>query len=467
MSKRPLIAVLAVTALLVGACSSRGTTEGATSSTTPTTAAAADNASFGTLENLCGPGDATIDAAQNAGATDVINVGTATDKGFQVVPGLNIEMEDAAKAFIAWCNEQGGVKGLPLNLVELDAAYFNVPAMMEQACDEVFSMVGGGVVLDDQEFPRFNECGMIDIAGYSVTTTKAMSSGMVQPLPNPSNAKPTGWLRWAAENRPEDVKRTAVMYGGVASIETVAKQDIETMEKVGGYEIVATPVYNPAGESNWAPFAQQLKDANVTLLDFVGQPANLVNLLRAMDEIGYRPNTIIQQSNFYDEVLTEGAGGLADGILVRTFYTPFEDRNVNSAMERYLSNMEKYNPNGKIAGLGLQATSAYLLFVTAANKCAESNGGLLERECVLDAARTITEWDGGGIHAPSNPASNRPADCEMLLEIKDGKFTRLFPARGSSDDNSGGGGGWHCRDNNVVELTGDYGDVNAGVDPNR
>jgi hypothetical protein len=55
----------------------------------------------------------------------------------------------------------------------------------------------------------------------------------------------------------------------------------------------------------------------------------------------------------------------------------------------------------------------------------------------------------------------------MLLEIKDGKFTRLFPARGSSDDNSGGGGGWHCRDNNVVELTGDYGDVNAGVDPNR
>jgi hypothetical protein len=139
MSKRPLIAVLAVTALLVGACSSRGTTEGATSSTTPTTAAAADNASFGTLENLCGPGDATIDAAQNAGATDVINVGTATDKGFQVVPGLNIEMEDAAKAFIAWCNEQGGVKGLPLNLVELDAAYFNVPAMMEQACAAAWS----------------------------------------------------------------------------------------------------------------------------------------------------------------------------------------------------------------------------------------------------------------------------------------------------------------------------------------
>ncbi len=467
MSKRSVIAVLAVGALLIGACSSRGSSEGASSTTTPTTAATGDTASFGSLAAPCGPGDATINAEENAGATDAINVGTATDKGFSIVPGLNIEMEDAAKAFIAWCNEQGGVKGLPLKLVELDAAYFNVPAMMEQACDEVFSMVGGGVVLDDQEFPRFNECGMIDIAGYSVTTTKAMSSGMTQPLPNPSNAKPTGWLRWAAENRPEDVKRTAVMYGAVASIETVAKQDIETMEKVGGYEIVATPVYNPAGEANWAPFAQQLKDANVSLLDFVGQPANLVNLLRAMDEIGYRPNTIIQQSNFYDSVLTEGAGPLADGILVRTFYTPFSEGDLNPAMARYLDNMAKYNPNGKIAGLGLQTTSAYLLFVTAANKCAESNGGALNRECVLDAAKSITDWDGGGIHAPSNPASNRPPNCEMLLEIKDGQFTRLFPQRDSSDDNSGGGGGWHCRDNNVVELTGDYGDVNAGVDPNR
>ena len=464
MSKRHLLALSMVVVLFAGACTSRGTTDESAATTTTAASASPTSSSFGDLDDVCGPGDATIEADQNAGATDVVNVGTATDKGFQVVPGLNIEMEDAAKAFIAWCNEQGGIKGLPMNLVPLDGAYFNVPAVIEQACDEVFAMVGGGMVLDDGVFPRFNECGMIDIAGYTVTTAKASSSGMAQPLPNPPNLKPTGWLDWAKENRPDDIARTAVMYGNVSSIETVARQDIETMEKVGGFEVVVTPVYNPAGEANWAPFAQQLKDANVTLLDFVGQPANLVNLLRAMDEIGYRPNTIIQQANFYDAVLTSGAGALADGVLVRSFYTPFEEPNDSPAMAKYLENMAKYNPEGKIAGLGIQATSAYLLFVTAANKCLENNDNVLERECVLEAAKSITKWTGGGLHSASNPSANRPSNCEMLFEVRNGEFTRKFPERGSADDN---GGGWHCWDPGIAELTGDFGDTTAGVDPNR
>jgi hypothetical protein len=464
MNKRTVVAALALVALIAGACSSRADQDGATgeASTTTTAAAQATSADFGDLKAPCGPGDATIDPSQNGGPT--LKVGTPTDKGFEVVPGLNVEMEDAAKAFIAWCNEQGGVQGLPLELVELDAAYFNVPAVIEKACDEVFAMVGGGLVLDDQVFPRFNECGMIDIAGFTVTTAKAMSTGMAQPLPNPSNVKPVNWLQWAKENYPDEIQRTAVMYGNIGSIETVAKQNIALMDAIGGFEVVSTPVYSPAGESNWAPFAQQLKDANVGFLTFVGQPSNLVNLLRSMDEIGYRPGLILQEANFYDTVLTDGAGSLADGVVVRSFYTPFEEPEESAAMSKYLEIMEQYNPSGKIAGLGIQGLSAYLLFVTAANACLDSNDGVLERECVLDAALSITEWTGGGLHSPSNPASNEPSGCGLLFEVKDGEFTRLFPQRGSADDN---GQGWNCITPGIVEIEGDFGDVTAGVDPSR
>ena len=462
MNKRLIPVLLVVGALVLGACSSRSTSDETADTTTTAPEGTSVSADFGDLESPCGPGDATIDPSQNGGPT--LKVGTPTDKGFEIVPGLNVEMEDAAKAFIGWCNDQGGVQGLPLELVELDAAYFNVPALMETACDQVFAMVGGGLVLDDQVFPRFNECGMIDIAGFTVTSAKAMSSGMAQPLPNPSNLKPTNWLQWAKDNYPTEIERTAVMYGNIGSIETVALQDIATMDALGGFTVVSTPVYNPGGESNWAPFAQQLKDNNVTFLTFVGQPANLASLLRSMDEIGYRPPLIMQQANFYDEVLTDGAGSLADGVIVRSFYTPFEEPEDSPAMAKYLEVMETYNPSGKIAGLGIQSMSAYLMFVTASNLCLDSNDGVLERECVLDAALSIDKWTGGGLHAPSNPGANEPSNCGLLFEISDGKFTRLFPERGSADDN---GGGWNCLDPGLAAIEGDFGDTTAGVDPSR
>jgi hypothetical protein len=40
----------------------------------------------------------------------------------------------------------------------------------------------------------------------------------------------------------------------------------------------------------------------------------------------------------------------------------------------------------------------------------------------------------------------------------------VYPELGSADDN---GNGWHCSELGRAELTGDYGDVTAGVDPSR
>jgi ABC-type branched-subunit amino acid transport system substrate-binding protein len=463
MSRRPFVVATIAMVLLVGAGCTSPDDNGSGGGGGGGSASGPD---FGSLTAPCGEGDgtATVDAAQNGGGgTGTIKVGTPTDKGFEIQPGLNIEMEDAAKAFIGWCNDQGGIQGLKLELVELDGQVLQVPAVMEQACEEVFSLVGGGLVLDNQEFPRFHECGMIDIAGYTASTEKAMSNGMVQPLPNPSNVKPTGWFEWAKENNPNAISRAAIMYGNVGSIETLARQDQETMDEVGGFTVVDQIVYNTTGESNWAPFAQRLKDNNVGFLTFVGQPANLASLLRSMDEIGYRPELIMQQANHYDAVLTQGAGPLADGVIVRSFYAPLEERD-NPAIAKYLDNMARYSPSGKVAGLGIQTTSAYLLFVTAANACLDADGGVLERDCVLREAKKITAWDGGGLHATSNPSTNTPSNCELLLVVRNGEFVRLFPETGSADDN---GNGWHCRQPGLAQLTGDYGNIQAGVDASR
>lgn len=420
-------------------------------------------AMFGTLPSPCGPGAATIAGGQNGGPT--LRLGTATDHGYEASPGLTVEMLDAAEAFAAWCNEQGGIGGLRLEIVDLDAKLFQVPPAMEQACAETFAMVGGGWVFDDQMFPRFHECGMISFPAYTVTPTAAMANGKMQPIPNPANVKPAGWLIWASEQHPDAITASAIVYGDFLTTQVVADQLVATMDGVGGFTVVDRVTYNPAGEANWAPFAQRLLDGGVRALFFIGPPADYLLLAKAMDEIGYSPEIALGEANLYDATMvTGGNAALTDGFAVRTAYSPFEEADRSPGMQSYLDIMATFNPDGKVAGLGLQSMSAMLLFAEAANACLAINGGVLERECVLAAGATITGWTGGGLHSPTDPGSNLPPPCNLLLQVRDGAWRRLYPELGSADDN---GEGWHCDEEGVYEITGDFGDVASGVDPTR
>lgn len=430
-----------------------------------TTEAAPEGEMFGTLASPCGEGEATIADGQNGG--DKLKLGVATDKGFEGAPGLNIEMEDSAKAFAGWCNAQGGIGGLEIEIVPLDGKLFTPAPAMEQACAEVFAMVGGGWTFDEQMFPRFHECGMISFPGFTVTTAAAMANGKAQPIPNPSNFKPASWWLWAKENFPEQLQNLAIFYGNFQTTIVVKDSIVETWKNMGGFDETPLEIpYAAGGEPNWAPFVQQLKDNNITAMTFVGSANNLILLEKAMDEIGYRPELILQEANFYDsQMIQEGNAEAVEGTYIRTAYAPFEEADQFPGMASYQAVMDEFNPEGKRAGLGLQAMSAYLMFATSAKECLESNGNVLERECVLAAGKAITEWTGGGLHAPTDPSSNMPPACTIILQVQGGSFTRVFPELGGADDN---GDGWHCDgDAGVIELTGDYGDASFGVDPAR
>jgi ABC-type branched-subunit amino acid transport system substrate-binding protein len=432
----------------------------ATTALPPTTAPAGPM--FGTMPSPCGPGEATIAEGQN-GDDGVLRLAAANDHDNQFVPGLTQELLDSSIAFAKWCNEQGGIKGLKIEIIDMDGHITESAAAMENGCDKAFAMVGGGMVLDDQEFPRFNECGMIDFAGYAVTATKALSSGMVQPVPNPPNSRATQWLQWAAEEYPDAVKNTAIVFTDIATTAIVAEQLEAAMEATGGWK-VTTRIPVALGEANWAPFAQQIKDRKVGAMSLVGEATTLALLLKAMDEVNYRPEVILEEANHYDKALIERAGKSAEGVMVRTMYAPFEEADQFPGLQSYFDVMEQYNPNGKQAGLGLQSMSAHLMFATAANACIEANDGVLERECVLAEGRKIESWDGGGLHAETHPNSGTAPECGVIMQVIDGRWQRRYPELGSADDNAGG---WNCREGSAKEIPGVYGDYEKGVDPDR
>src|SRR5690606_8140562 len=102
------------------------------------------------------------------GVTDTtITVGTITDKGGPVA-GLNEEMYDTAVAFVAWCNENGGILGRQLVLSDVDAKLFDYEPAVTEACGRDFALVGGGAVFDEDPNGVRVACDLPHIPGYVV-----------------------------------------------------------------------------------------------------------------------------------------------------------------------------------------------------------------------------------------------------------------------------------------------------------
>ena len=142
------------------------------------------------------------------------------------------------------------------------------------------------------------------------------------------------------------------MTGDFGTTLAVARPVASTPSSQLGATIVYSDTYNVQGESNWRPFVEQMRDAGVEVFEFIGEPENLANLQAAMETVGFFPELIILQTNFYDERYIGLAGDIAQNIYIRSAYTPYELADDNPATADYLELMERYNPGGKIAQLG-------------------------------------------------------------------------------------------------------------------
>jgi ABC-type branched-subunit amino acid transport system substrate-binding protein len=457
MRYRLFIGLLAL-GLVAGACSSDRGDDPAGDATDGTTAtdgtAAAGGEMFGTLPSPCGEGEpGALPTGGEEGDTqgitdDSIAVGTISDPGFSGAPGLNQEIFDAGEAFVTWCNEQGGINGREIDLTQYDAAITDYQPQLQAACGQELAIVGDGAVQDNFWATIGVECGLIDIAGFAVTPEKAGTSGpgvtqetrVVQPVPNPSDRYPAGAIRMVNEEHPGAIDHVGILYGDLATTAIQKDRIVEATEAEGGTVVYEAPT-NILGEANWAPFAQAIQDAGVEWLVVVGAGEATGALQAALSEIDYHPEVTLLETNFYDPIYLESAGANGDGTLIRMVFTPFEEADENPATARYIELVEAVD--GKVALLGAQSMSAWLLFATAAKEC--DDAGNLSRSCILETAGSVTEWDGGGLHAVTDPSTNSPSPCTMLVEIQGGEFVRNAPDEG-----------FDCDDSSIIELQGDY-----------
>jgi ABC-type branched-subunit amino acid transport system substrate-binding protein len=255
-----------------------------------------------------------------------------------------------------------------------------------------------------------------------------------------------GSFAWLGEQFPEAVQRTAIVTGSLPTTRTVAARYSEAVESLG-WNIVHRAEYNPLGEPTWRPFVEAMAQDGVEAIIWVGEPENLAKLKQAMAEVDYEPTFIRADANHYDPRFIELAGSAATDVYVHVNFYPFDEESAqeNDATRQYLEIMEQFNPSGKVAYLGLQGFSAFLLFATAANEC----GSDLTRACVYDEAKAVSDWTGGGLHARQHPDTGAASECFALVKATPDGFV-LADIDPNEDI-------YRCDPDNVITLTGDYG----------
>ena len=451
------IAVLAVLVSIAGACSSdRGDEPVATDDNADTTEAASDDGgiptdSFGTLDTPCGEGDGG--PAGDQGVTeDQIVIGYGDDAGYAASPGLSHETSDAIEAMIAWCNSQGGINGREIVGNYYDAAITNVANAMTQACGEVFMLVGEAWALDSAQEETRLGCGLPAVPTYSVSPEFANAPLTYQPVPNPADFYTAGWAGQVAELYPEEIKNSSVMFGNFAATIDTKDKVVQTFPEYG-FEFLDCPIeYNIAGESDWKPFTQTLKDCGAEVVYYSGQPyPNMQNMLDDAAQIGYSPIWLVDLNAYLQSFADWNSTGNGDNVYLRSAFYPFEQADDVPALQQYVDIVEANG--GDTSLLGVQSTSAFLLWATAADAC----GADLSRQCVLDELSGITTWDGGGLHAESNPGGNMPPECGMLLSLDGTSWVQAYPETEGEMD---------CDPDGIVPLTGRVVDQ-AELDENR
>ncbi len=449
------LAALLALVLVAGACGRSSSKAGPTPGATSTTAAAATGpGDFGTLKDVCGPGNPAPTKSSAQGVTPTqIDIATSADPGFAGRRGLDQEIFDAGEVFTKWCNDAGGINGRKITLHEYDAALFNFDAQIKRACASDFFLVGNGNVFDNNPGQRDRlRCLLPEIPTYMVTLEGRDSDLTVQPVPNRSTQYAAAPFNYVQAHFPDAVKSVVTLTGNVSATELVDAQATETAKQLG-WTVKANLQYSALGEPTWVPVAQKLKDQNAKGLIYTGEPQNLALLMKALQQINYPLDFVIAAANHYDQNLIKDGGSAIHNVYMVVGFVPYEDAGKNPATQQYLDLFAKYKPNGKShAALGLQTWSAWLLFAKAAKACGDD----LTRKCVYDNALQVTDWTGGGLNAPQNVKEQAAGDCGIVLEATPSGFVEPPGFEANS-------GFYNCDPKNVATLHDDYSKYGKGV----
>ncbi len=387
------------------------------------------SALLGDLPNPCS--GAAAEGAAPAGTPgvtdDAIRIGVISDRENPAVPLPTVGIEEAVKAFVAFCNEAGGINGRQLDLTTYDSMIISTDDVTRQACaDDLFALVGTGSVQDQLGIETREGCGLPEVAAYAATSSRAGSDLFFAPVPglSPTDLN-VGPCLHLAELFPDAIEKAAMLYTDLPAAAVRGRQIVEGCTAAAGFDYVVEEAI-PFGETNFTPYVERMQAAGVEYFSMVSASSETLAVLGEMQTQGLDVEVIDLGQQYYEPAVAEEPA--AEGAFVQSNTVPFSEADAHPTLRLYQEYLA--DVGGVQSTLGVQAFSAGLLFATAASAL----GPDLTREGLVEQLQGITEWDGGGLHFETDPGANATGDCFLYLRVEDGDFVREYPDEGYDCD---------------------------------
>lgn len=368
----------------------------------------------------CAPGAAT---STGVTATE-IKVGNVSQIS-GLVPGFGKTGVNGVKAYFNMVNNQGGVCGRKLTLVEADDRFqsANNRAETEKLSGQVIAFVGSTSVVDDGGAPVIEAKGVADI---SLTTTAPRTAAKNNFSPNPIDPTP-GAGNGAAKiltyfKSTYGVAKAAIFYQDVATGVNQSKNYEIDFQKAGIPVVAKYPVAPTA--TNFRSQATDMQEKGVDIVITVAEVGAISNLARAFADIGYAPKVPFYGAQTYGKKFLQQAGPAAEGTKIGLIFAVPEDG--SPAIQQFKTWYERTAPGADPDFFAILSWVAADLFVNALRAA----GPDPTQASILEQMRTVTQYDGGGLVAPINPAQKKQPQCFHVVEVKGGRWVKTFPGQG-------------------------------------
>jgi hypothetical protein len=395
---------------------------------------------------ICEPGPGGPSTVRGV-STKSINIAVFNDASNTIIPGLEAEFPQQAKAFADWCNAAGGINGRKIVIDNRDAALFNAAQQTTAACQSDFMAVGGGMALDQPSVPIREKCGLGQISGYVDSNASDLAADSVDPSGINTDSVSSGWFGALAKAYPKAVKAA-----GMGAEDTPSILQSETRYEFGaeaqGWKVVDFPEPSTSVE-NWAPYVEQYQQKGSQAL-WPADSGNFTPFAQAMTTAGYHPAFVLLGVQFANTQTQQAvaANSSLPPVYVETQWWPLAQASQNPSTKELVTTLHKYAKGDTIDFDDEEGAEAWLLWAKSASAC----GAALTVTCVLSHAAATTNWDAGGIQAPiaKLTLSNedpQPSPCFAILKLSSKGI--IYDKAITKPTQSI----WNCNPKNVVQLT--------------
>lgn len=374
-------------------------------------------------------------AGGNGGATDIgvtgteISIAVLSDRTGPV-PGI---FESTIRAVQAWANlinSQGGIYGRKIKVIPIDSKTSTADnrAGALQACAQAFALVGSMSAYDDGGAGPISECGIPDIPTTVVNLGRENVKTTYPADPNVSNKSLLVANKWLAEQFPDAPKAGGQLWLNAPVTRYNAEKNMEATGSIGYQYPYKRQV--EVVEPNFTPFVVDMKNQGVQYVTMVSDNNSVARLLKAIQSQNWQPKVRQFDTVIYDQKFLQAAGSAAEGVYTFLNAVPLEEASTSKEYQLYINTLKRSSGGAPDGFFGLYAWSAARLFQQALEK----TGPQASRAKVVEYLAGLRSWDGNGLHPAHDIGGKTVANCQVVLQVRGGKFVRVYPAAGYACD---------------------------------